>query len=326
MEFCAGSRQNSGRSRARPLLCIPFMGKYKSTDERSIRLVDVQSQLPIPKRDIDLRRTFPGAPEKSWMHIQHSRKRPSIGSIPSSSTLWSQRIGIEQGFICQRWLVATAHQRWTLIGGRLGSRDSSPGPTHRRSKWSDWQRDDFVARTIISYPWPFSKSAYGADSYRRSGRDVGWTSPPTTQTEATHSIQPGNAERCATNCSSHDRRSTTPMTANPHWRRANFSIRSLFRVSGPLWSTIPNRSHDPFWNQDCQSSIPWLRHFSATAIADASIDILTVEERLRFFWKWVPEVDALLYDGRLLYTRTFWTRRAMETWSRRYLSSRTRRY
>ena len=46
-------------------------GQIQITDERSIRLVDVQSELPIPARDIDLRRTFPGAPEKGWMHMQH---------------------------------------------------------------------------------------------------------------------------------------------------------------------------------------------------------------------------------------------------------------
>ena len=43
---------------------------------------------------------------------------------------------------------------------------------------------------------------------------------------------------------------------------------------------------------------PWLRHFAATAIADATVDVPTVEERLRFV-KWIPEIEALLHDGRL---------------------------
>ena len=68
---CASRGQNKVRVEATidPSLHI-IHGRIHVEGERTLRLVDAQSQLPIPIRDIDIRRTFPGLPERGWIHTQ----------------------------------------------------------------------------------------------------------------------------------------------------------------------------------------------------------------------------------------------------------------
>ena len=71
-----------------------------------------------------------------------------------------------------------------------------------------------------------------------------------------------------------------------------------FRVSAGLW-----RFHLPAVQQGIlEAGLPisrrWEREIAAAALAEEADPGLDIRETLGF-WKWIPEIDALLYDGRL---------------------------
>jgi hypothetical protein len=264
-----------------------------------LSLVDVQALLPVPQQDADLRRTFPGKPEQGWMHIErqspgeylfHSlmpRRFGAVGKAPRrglyANGFWFPQPVVDDRLVAIDWDVEIdVPDGYTVIlNGLIGE-----------SKLS-WQGR---ASTLSLAVLPEAH----IEPIESDGRAAFWvrTSPP------------GERRRekllaCLSQLSSAP--STSPITIieTPLRRRLYragehqlyLSDRAL-RVSGSLWT-----HHGPVVARGVLESglpieEPWERSLAATALADSIDTVESVEERLAVV-SWIPEVEALLHDGRL---------------------------
>ena len=276
-----------------------------------LSLVDVQALLPIPQQDADLRRTFPGKPEQGWMHIErqtpeqflfHSlmpRRFGAVGRAPRrglyANGFWFPQPVIDDRLVAIDWDVEIdVPEGYTVIlNGLIGESTLS------------WQGR---ASTLSLAVLPDAH----IESITSGGRAAFWvrTSPPGDRRRE-------KLQACLSQLSSAPPMSPIAIVETPLRRRLYrsgehqlfLSDRAL-RVTGRLWT-----HHGPVVARGVLESglplyDPWERSLAATAIADSIDTAMSVEERLAVV-SWIPEVEALLHDGRL----PFYSDIFDETWS-----------
>ena len=274
-------------------------GRIHVEGERTLRLVDAQSQLPIPIRDIDIRRTFPGLPERGWIHTQdlgngqyqfHTvlpRRMGANGLTPGKGLFvnggWLPQPTRDGQLLAVDWEVElqVPEQHTVILNGFIGKGTIS------------WQgKSSFLSLAVL-------RKAH-LETIQSDERAVTWVGRRPLPSRRKNRLQ-ASLDLLS------DAPPTSPITLidTPLRRRLTrtgegmvFLSDRTFRVSGPLWVHHTKPVARALMESGLPISDPWLRHFAATAIADATVDVPTVEERLRFV-KWIPEIEALLHDGRL---------------------------
>ena len=283
------------------------------SDGEGLRLVDLLSQLPVPTDDQDLRRTFPGDVETGWVHLD----RPSASRSPFYAVL-PRRAGAA-GLVPGRGLFANGlwhphpvrgtelevvhwDVRVVLPPGVTGVLNGTVG--RGELLWAgEAERLSLAVLTkarVTRVPMPVGELVIvdqGPPRARRTERlaatlETTWPGPGAPDVVVVE----------------------TPLRR----RLARTGPGMLFlsdratRLTGGLWKAHLQSVRQGLVEAGLPLSDPWERGFAAAALTDPRTSEegeLDVRALLGWF-AWIPQVDSLLYDGRLpFYADTFG-----ETW------------
>lgn len=291
------------------------VGTVELVEGEGLRLVDTLSQLPVPQDDQALRRTFPGPREEGWVHIETPE-----GPRSAFHTVLPRRSGAA-GMVPGRGLFASGH--WhplPLRGGeaevvhwevRLHLPEGTTGVLNGvvAEGLLEWSGEaDRLALAVIpgarveTLELPVGELVVvdrGPPRGRRAARlqallRDSWPGPGAPELVVVETPSRRRLARAAPGV-------------------LFLSDRAL-RVSGGLW-----RYHVPAVREGLIEATlpvegalrdPWVRGFVASAVSD-ELSAQDPDLRELLGWvSWIPQVDSLLYDGRLpFYADTF-----AETW------------
>ncbi len=285
-------------------------GEIEVLDGEGLRLVDALSSLPIPTDDQLLRLTFPGAPEQGWVYVEargegrylfHSilpRRYDASGMVPGRG-LFANGLWHPQPMRGDTAAVVDWEVQLHLPPGHTGVLNRSVGD--RSLRWSGAAERLSLAvlprARVQQLQLPAGRVTLVDQGPRRGRRDrrlqaliaEDWPGP-----SAPDLIVVETPSR---------RRLTRPGPG------LLFLSDRAFRVSGGLASfhRAPVRAGVLMAGLPIED--PWERSVAAAALADRSQEDIDLREALGLF-AWIPQVDELLYDGRLpFYSEVFG-----ETW------------
>jgi hypothetical protein len=283
-------------------------GELTLTDGDGLHFVDALSLLPVPTDDVLSRRTFPRAAESGWLRLSPRgpdrmsftavlpRRYDAAGYVPGHGLfmngLWHPMVMEGDHLAVVDWEV-----RLTLPPGTTGVLNGSVSTGEviwggRADRLSLAVLEDAEVSTLEQSAGSVTLVQRGRARERRDLRlseliEVGWPGPG-----APHVV----------------------IVEAPLRRRLSragpgmlfLSDRAL-RLSGPLWRYHSAATLEGVIQAGLPLSDPWWRAFAAAALLPA--DDKSVRELLGWV-RWIPEVDALLYDGRL----PFYSDVMGETW------------
>jgi len=288
-------------------------GEVVVTDGDGLRLVDLLSQLPIPADDQDLRRTFPGDVETGWVHLDRPsdtrspfyailpRRAGAAGLVPGrglfANGLWHPHPVRGTNLEVVHWDV-----RLVLPPGVTGVLNGTVG--RGELSWTGEAERLSLAvlpkARVTRVPLPAGELVMvdqGPPRERRTERlaatlETTWPGPGAPNVVVVE----------------------TPLRRR--LARAGQGVLYLSdratRLTGGLWKAHLQAVRQGLVETGLPLSDPWERGFAAAALTDPQTsgeDELDVRELLGWF-AWIPQVDSLLYDGRLpFYADTFG-----ETW------------
>jgi len=264
-----------------------------------IHLVDVLPQLPVPDENMLARRTFPRAPGAGIAH-----HNPAVGGTTSFTTILPERYGAS-GMVRGRGLFANGLWHPQPVEG------GAPAVVH-------WVVELKLPEDTVGV----LNGAVAKDTLRWSGEADRLSLavvPGARVTDLNLDVgqvllvergpkRPKRAERLREAVLGAWQGPGAPklvVVDTPSRRRLTrtgpqtlYLSDRAFRVSGGLW-----RFHLPAVQQGILEAglpvtDPWERELAAAALAQEVDPGLDIQQMLGW-WSWIPEIDALLYDGRL---------------------------
>ncbi len=283
-------------------------GELRVEDGEGVRFIDALSLLPQPTSDTVALRTWPQQPEQGWVEItEHSdslsfyailpRRYDASGFVPGRGVflngLWHPQPVRGSALEDAYWDVTL-----TLPEGTVGTLNGSYGTSEVR-----WQGQ--AERLAIS--------AIPGGEIRslplEAGELVVVDSRP----------RPALDERLAVLVESAWPGPMAPdalVVVTPSRRRlcrpgpdVLFLSDRAFRATGGLWRYHSQAVRLGLLSAALPIAERWQRHLAAAAIADRLYEEPTPEELLGWF-SWIPQIDDLLYDGRM----PFFSEIFNETW------------
>jgi hypothetical protein len=274
-------------------------GEIVVEEGAGLRLVDTLAQLPVPTDDVLARRTFPNGPEEGWTHLTKTgpgswsfysvipRRYGASGMVPGHG-LFMNGLWHPQPVSGHRPARVTWDVQLELPPGTVGVLNGSVGP--ERLSWAGTA--ERLALAVVpagraeSLPIPAGRAVLVDHGPRRLKRDIrlaqlvtdGWPGP-------------GMPELVIVEAPMHRRLAR----AGPG---VLFVSDRAFRATGPLWSYHVAAVLRAMMDAGLPIEDAWARRIAAAAFTEAVRPDKDVRSSLRLL-SWIPEIDALLYDGRL---------------------------
>ena len=274
-------------------------GEIRLAQPDSVRLVDVLAQLPLPTDDLSAHRTWPGAPEEGHLSIDDRgegrfhfyailpRRYDAAGMVPGrglyANGLWHPQPIAGSDTAAVQWEAEVR-----IPEGAVGALNTSAGEDVLR--WSGPSERLSLAVVpdghLRELPTGAGRLRVLDDRPERRHLDDHLA-------EVLEDIWPGPMAPDVLIVVTPSRR----RLARPGAGVLYLSDRT-FRLSGPLWRYHIQAVRLGLLEACLPIADAWLRRLAAGAVVEAAPDPPTADRALGWF-SWIPQIDALLYDGQL---------------------------